>query len=142
MNAKTDPDDPTCVALPAQDSDSDKGLCGHLQRHMYGIQKAAEGWQMEYSQTLIDLGFQQGVSCPCIFHRTTRDIVCTVHGDGFTAVSPKRHPDWYEKSLESRYELKKGGRLGPGLIDQREATCVNRIIRWCDDGLECEADPR
>ena len=114
FNAKTYPDDPVRVALPAEDPDSCKGLCGHLQRHMRGAQKAAEGWQMEYSQTLIDLGFQQGFACPCILHQTTRDIVCTVLGDDFSAVGPKRLLDWYEKSLESRYELKKGGRLGPG----------------------------
>ena len=47
-----------------------------------------------------------------------------------------------EAALESKYELKKGGRLGPGPADDREATCLNRVIRWCDDGLEYEADPR
>ena len=37
-----------------------------------------------------------------------------MHGDDFTAVGLQGHLDWYEKSLESKYELKKGGRLGPG----------------------------
>ena len=27
-------------------------------------------------------------------------------------------------------------------MDDKEATCLNRVIRWCDDGLEYEADPR
>ena len=45
FKAKTDPDDPTYRALPAEDPDSGKGLCRHLQRHMYGTQIAAEGWQ-------------------------------------------------------------------------------------------------
>ena len=66
----------------------------------------------------------------------------SVHGDDFTAVGPKKSLDWYETALENKYELKKGGRLGPGRTDDREATCLNRVIRWCDFGLEYEADPR
>ena len=89
-----------------------------------------------------ELGFQQGVACPCILYHATRDIVCTVHGDDFTAVGPCMQLDWYEAALEKKYELKKGGRLGPGPDDAREATCLNRVIRWCADGLEYEADPR
>ena len=88
------------------------------------------------------MGFVQGIACPCIFHHPDRDLVCSVHGDAFTAVGPKKNLDWYETALEAKYELKKGGRLGPGPNDDREATCLNRVIRWCDDGLEYEADPR
>ena len=109
---------------------------------MYGTQKAAEGWQAESSGALVEMGFKQGVACPCIFVHGAKDIVVTVHGDDFTAVGPKVGLDWYEAALEAKYELKKGGRLGPGLKDDREATCSNRVIRWCDDRLEYEADPR
>ena len=143
FNAPTDPEDPTYVALPPADDDYDKGLCGLLMRHMYGTQKAAEGWQTEYSRHLVeDLGFRQGVACPCIFFHAERDLVVTVHGDDYTAVGPCDSRDWYEKGLEAQYELKKGGRLGPGPSDDKEATCLNRIIRWCPDGLEYECDPR
>ena len=143
FNAPTDPDEPTYVALPPEDPDHDKGLCGLLMRHMYGTQKAAEGWQSEYSRALVeDMGFKQGIACPCIFSHADRDIVVTVHGDDFTAVGPCHQLDWYEAALESQYELKKGGRLGPGASDDKEASCLNRIIRWCPDGLEYEADPR
>ena len=88
------------------------------------------------------MGFKQGIACPCIFSHSERDIVVTVHGDDFTAVGPCHQLDWYESSLESLYELKKGGRLGPGPKDDKEASCLNRIIRWCPDGLEYECDPR
>ena len=46
FTAPTDPDDPTYVQLPREDPDSGKDLCGLLLRHMYGTQKAAEGWQL------------------------------------------------------------------------------------------------
>ena len=142
FNAPTDPNEPCYVQLPREDPDSGKDFCGLLLRHMYGTQKAAEGWQCEYSSALVKLGFTQGVACPCIFFHAEKDIVCTVHGDDFTAVGSKASLDWYEAALEDKYELKKGGRLGPGPDDDREATCLNRVIRWCDHGLEYEADPR
>ena len=90
----------------------------------------------------VDMGFVQGIACPCIFSHAERDIVVTVHGDDFTAVGPSFQLDWYEAALESNYELKKGGRLGPGPQDDKEASCLNRIIRWCSDALDYEADPR
>ena len=143
FNASTDPENPTYVQLPAEDPDAGRDLCGLLMKHMYGTQRAAEGWQSEYSNTLVEkLGFQQGIACPCMFVHAERDIVTTVHGDDFTAVGPKRHLDWYESMMEKSYELTKGGRLGPGAADAKEASCLNRIVRWCDAGLEYEADPR
>ena len=141
FNAPTNPDDPTYVQLPCEDPDYGKDLCGLLLRHMYGTQKAAEGWQSEYSSFLVSIGFTQGIACPCIFNHADKDIVVIVHGDDFTAVGPKKHLDWYETALEEKYELKKGGRLGSGIDDAKEATCLNRMIRWCSDGLEYEADP-
>ena len=58
FNAPTDPNDPCYVALPREDPDFGKDLCGLLQRHMYGTQKAAEGWQSENSSALISFGFK------------------------------------------------------------------------------------
>ena len=88
------------------------------------------------------LGFSQGVACPCVFVHEAKDIVCTVYGDDFTAVGPKSSLDWYEAQLRGLDELKTGGRLGPGPVDDREATFLNRVIRWADTGLEYEVDPR
>ena len=48
FNAPTNPDEPTYVQLLREDEDYGKDLCGLLLRHMYGTQKAAEGWQCEY----------------------------------------------------------------------------------------------
>ena len=33
-------------------------------------------------------------------------------------------------------------RLGPSPADAKEGRVLNRIIRWCDDSIEYEADPR
>ena len=143
FNAKTNPDEPTYVQLPPEDPDSKRGMCGLLKRHMYGTQGAADGWQQEYSSTLIqDMGFKQGLASPCIFVNEEKDIVVSVHGDDFTAVGPKNQLDWYEAELEKHYELRKGARIGPGPTDDKEATVLNRIVRWGPEGVEYEADPR
>ena len=60
----------------------------------------------------------------------------------FTTAGPKCEIDWFETLLEQKYELKKGGRLGPGPEDTKELTVLNRVIRWVDGGVEYEADPR
>ena len=66
----------------------------------------------------------------------------SVHGDDFTAAGPKDSLDWFEAQMKSKYELTVGGRLGPGARDDKEATVLNRVIRWTGQGLEHEADPR
>ena len=141
FNAKTDPANPTYVALPTEDPDH-RTTCGLLLKHMYGTQAAADGWQQEYSGSLIDMGFVQGVACPCVFWHKAKSLVCSVHGDDFTTAGAKGDLDWFEQQLESRYELRKGGRIGPGPDDDREGRVLNRMVRWTNDGLEYEADPR
>ena len=44
--AKTNPDDPTFVELPAEGPDSGP-MVGKLLRHMYGTRAAADGWHSE-----------------------------------------------------------------------------------------------
>ena len=109
---------------------------------MYGTQAAADGWQQEYAGYMVEMGFRQGIASPCVFVHPSRNLACSVHGDDFTTCGPKRELDWFESTLESRYELKRGGRLGPGKDDSKEMTVLNRVLRWTADGLEYEADPR
>lgn len=89
-----------------------------------------------------ELGFVQGAASPCVFMHPERHIATLVHGDDFTSVGSKRQLDWFEDALESKYELKRGGRLGPGPQDSKEITVLNRVLRWTDEGLEYEVDPR
>jgi len=109
---------------------------------MYGTRAAADGWQQEYSSFLKSIGFRQGAACPCLFFNESRNLAISVHGDDFTTVGPKCELDVFEKLLEEKYELKNGGRLGPGRNDCKELTVLNRVIRWTDRGIEYEADPR
>ena len=142
FNATVDDKCPTYVELPPEHPQYERGKFARLIKHMYGTRHAAEGWQEEYSGALISMGFVQGSASPCMFHHQERSLVSSVHGDDFTSAGPKKHLDWLEAELAKRYELSKGGRLGPGPTDDKEGLVLNRVIRWTDSGLEYEADPR
>ena len=142
FNAKVDDDSPTFVQLPPEDKDSGV-LCAQLLRHMYGTRAAADGWQDEYSSTMVvELGFVQGGSSPCLFRHPSRTLVSTVHGDDFTTVGDKSDLDWFESELAKHYELTTQPRIGPGSDDAKEGIILNRVVRWTSEGLEYEADPR
>ena len=142
FNAKLDPaSKPVFVDLPLEDPDHET-MCAQLLRHMYGTRGAADGWQEEYSCTLIGLGFAQGESCPNVFWHPLKDICTSVHGDDFTSTGSKTALDWFEAEIEKNYEVTISPRIGSGLDDAKEGRSLNRIIRWCRDSVEYEADPR
>ena len=89
-------------------------MCGLLPKHMYGTQAVADGWQQEYSSTMVEIGIEQGVACPCVFWHKAQSVECSVHGDDFTTAGAKPDLDWFESELEAKYELRKDGRIGPG----------------------------
>ena len=91
---------------------------------------------------MVELGFTQGIASPCLFVHIERGIVTSVHGDDFTSGGDKCQLDWFENALDAKYELKRGGRLGPGKNDKKETTVLNRVLRYIDLGFEYEADPR
>ncbi len=142
FNAVVDEKDPpTFVSLPKEDGDS-TSMCARLLRHMYGTRMAADGWQEEYSTFLIGIGFVQGTASPNLLCHHERGIACSVHGDDFTATGPCDALDWYETAIAQKYEITVGPRIGPGPNDAKEARALNRVIRWCQDSIEYEADPR
>ena len=132
FNAKTSEDEPTYVEFPPE-MKAEQGTCGLLRRHMYGTRRAAEGWQDECSGTLVAAEFLQGKASACVFTHAERGIAVSVHGDDFTATGPKNQLDWFEAMMKSQYGRTVGGRLGPGPNDDKEATVLNRVIRWTEN---------
>ena len=88
------------------------------------------------------MGFVQGISSPCVFHHPAWRLVTAVHGDDFTTRGSKANLDKFEKLLRAKYELKSGGRLGPGHGDDKFAMVLNRAVHWTEEGVTVEADPR
>ena len=129
FNATVDEQNPTYVQLPPEHPQYERGKCAQLIKHMYGTRRAAEGWQEECSGTLVGLGFVQGLASPCMFHHPEKGLVTSVHGDDFTTAGPKDALDWFDAALQGKYELSKGGRLGPGPKDDKQGLVLNRVIR-------------
>ena len=108
---------------------------------MYGTRGAADGWQEEYSTALIELDFEQGISCPIVFHHVEKKIYCSVHGGDVKSEGGKLALDWFEQAVAAKYEITISPRLGPGPNDAKGGTCLNRIIRWCGGHIGYEAGP-
>ena len=77
-----------------------------------------------------------------VFWHTSRSLVSSVHGDNFATAGSKPDLDCFELGLEAKHELRRGRRIGPGKDDDQEGRVLNRVVRWTEDSLEYEADPR
>ena len=82
------------------------------------------------------------MSSPCVFRHRSRQVVCAVHGDDFTFVGPRDELEQVEEEMKKRYQLTRGAFMGPGAEDDKEGMVLNRVVRWCGDRVEYEADPR
>ena len=91
---------------------------------------------------LVSIGLKQGDACPNASHHPQRKIVTSAHGDDFTSSGPADSLDWMERVIGENYEVDIQPRIGPGPNDAKEARVLNRVIRWCEDRIEYEADPR
>ena len=70
FNAKTDPEKPTYVQLP-DEIGAPPGTCALLRKHMYGTQRAAEGWQDECSASLLAMVHAGHGLCLCVLPPST-----------------------------------------------------------------------
>ena len=130
------------VQLPDEDRGPDDiGKCGKLRASMYGTRDAAMNWATEYGETLKKAGFVQGKSSPCLFFNRSLDVTIMVHGDDFVAIGNPKHLQATEDALRSKYKIKTET-LGGCAGDKKEVKILNKIVRYTDDGLELEADPR
>ena len=111
-------------------------------RCVYGTRDAGRIWEDTYTQVLVSLGFEIGVSNPCVFYHPKRDISIVVHGDDFTALADDDNLNWYENKLRESFEIKVRGRLGEGCEGPQQIKNLNRVVTLDDDGLTYEADPR
>ena len=88
------------------------------------------------------MGFEIGVSNPCVFYHPKRDISIVVPGDDFTALADDDNLNWYENKLRESFQIKIRGRLGEGCEGPQEMKMIHRIVTLDGDGLTYEADPR
>ena len=128
------------VALPPECSKP--GVCGLLNYWLYGMRPASNGWQEEYTKQLSLLGFKPGVASPCCFYRAADDVCCVVHGDDFTFEGPPDALKEVAEALRKVWLVKVRAILGPEPWGDMDVSILNRVIRWTEDALLYEADPR
>ena len=133
---------PVYVKLPDEDLEAgDEGRCGRLLMSMYGTRDAAVNWSAEYTSTLVQGGYIQGIANSCLFYNPDLDVTVMVHGDDFIAVGRESEIDKTKDTLQDKYKLKTE-KLGNGKDDQKEVRILNKIVRYTAEGLKLEADPR
>ena len=129
------------IQLPAEDPHSSSpGVCGKLQKTMYGTLDAAEQWASHYSATLRKAGFAQGAASPCHFYHRERDVWLLVHGDDFVVVARRAGREYTEKTLRDVYDIKVDI-AGPEPSDAKEVKILGRIISYGHRGISYEPDP-
>jgi hypothetical protein len=131
---------PTYIKPP--DMDAEEGMCGRLNKCLYGTRDAAVRWEATYQEVLKQMGFMKGAASPCCFYHPKRSLRMVVHGDDLTCTGIDEHLDWFEKEVKNHFEVKVRGRLGGGAENDKEMRILNRVVRWTPDGLTWEADQR
>ena len=140
LYAPTEEDANAYVALPPECFKD--GMCGRLNFWLYGMRPASKGWESEYRRRLVSLGFTAGRASPCCFHRDSDGVSCVVHGDDFTFEGEADALLGIPEALRNFWLIKVRGILGPDKTDDKEISILNRVVRWTEDGILYEADPR
>ena len=106
------------------------------------MRPASHGWQEEYTRQLENIGFVAGVGSPCCSERKADGVGSVVHGDDFTFEGPPEALKKVADDLRKVWIIKAHATLGPAAGDDKEVSILNRVVRWCEDCLLYEADPR
>ena len=124
------------------EEDYEEGMCGLLNKALYGTRDAAQNWEYEYVDFMTQLGFRRGKFSPCAFYHEEKQLRVVVHGDDFTILGEELELDWFRRAISERYEVKFRGRIGPEESDDKSIRILNRVITGNDDGISYEADQR
>ena len=128
------------VYVELSKEDYEEGKCGLLKKAMYGTRDAAQNWELEYTEMMVEAGFKQGLYSACVFYHAEKKVRVVVHGDDFTVLGPGKSLDWFRGVIQKRMEVKFKSRLErgrPGAV-----WILNRIVTVTENGLEYEADQR
>jgi hypothetical protein len=87
-------------------------VCGRLNYSLYGTRDAANNWEDTYTEVMVELGFEQGKSSPCIFLNKGRNMATVVHGDDFTTLATEQDQKWFAEQLKKKFGIKERGIMG------------------------------
>ena len=83
------------VNLPEEDYQ--EGMCGKLNKSMYGTRDAAQNWEREYIEFMASVGFVSGISTPCVFYNAGKKLGAVIHGDDFTLLGNEENFDFFSE---------------------------------------------
>ena len=134
------------VELPPEMRQEGRDLVGRLIKSLYGTRDAAANWERQILNDLTSLGFVRGMATPCVFFHPQRNLRVSVHGDDFTTLGKIDDLRWFSQQLQKIWIIEERGILGPPqtkhLGTVQEMRHLNRIVRWTEQGIEYESDPR
>ena len=87
-----------------------RGMCGRLNKAMYGTRDAAQNWAEAYMAFLAKVRFIRGKASPCNFWHKERNLKVVVHGDDFTVLGWEKSLNWFWERIQERLECKHRGR--------------------------------
>ena len=112
-------------------SDKLEGHCELLLKSMYGTRDAANIWQRDYTELLLQHGFSRNAAWPSVFYNKQMDIRLLVHSDDFVALADDAGQTYLQDVLQKKYELRVDGSIGYG-EQRQEFTVLNRVVSFCE----------
>ena len=116
------------------------GKYARLRRWLYGMRKAAAGWEDNYAGRLESVGFRRGIGAPTVFYNPKTGVRVVVHGDDFTFAGVRGELEKMRRRMAEWYEVKERGIMGSDEGELKEVVILGRTVRWTREGLEYEAD--
>ena len=118
------------------------GKYARLRRWLYGMRRAAAGWEDEYAQKLEEAGFIRGVAAPTVFYNPKTKVRVVVHGDDFTFTGEKAELTKMAERMAAWWDVKMRGIMGSAPDEVKAMTILGRTVRWTEEGIEYEADDK
>ena len=117
--------------FPLAEGDKLEGRCGLLLKSMYGTRDAANIWQQDYPELLLQHGFSRNAAWSSVFYNKEMDIRLLVHGDDFVALADDVGQTYLQSVLQEKYELRVDGSIGYG-EPRQEFAVLNRVVFFCE----------
>ena len=124
LNANFDEEE--WVALP--DEFEKFGRYTKLKRWLYGMMKAASGWEDDYARRLVEDGFRRGRAASTIFYHPKTQVRVVVHGDDFTFAGTESELRKFRARMHEWYDVKVRGIPGSGKRDVHESEILGRSL--------------
>ena len=104
------------------------GRYAKLKRWLYGMRKAASGWEDDYARRLVEDGFRRGRAASTIFYHPKTQVRVVVHGDDFTFAGTESELKRIQAKMHEWYDVKVRGVLGSGKRDVHEIEILGRNL--------------